>query len=128
MGQYHKLVNTTLQEVVHPHNIGIGLKQVEQFFSEFSTPHALMILLSRDNFLGGGDFPGTAAIEQVAGRWCGHSVMFVGDYGEQLDHNDYYAESEGWSDISDLISDAFEDLQESYTPLRTRTLRVREND
>ena len=77
MGQYHKLINVTKKEFVHPHNLDTGLKQWEHTrigkkgldFIQY-----LLTMTSPGN--GGGDLPFTT----ISGRWAGDIVMIVGDY------------------------------------------------
>lgn len=82
MGQYHILVNYDKQEIVHPHAIGLGLKQWEHIGFEGGTlADALYILTTASPARGGGDLP----LTPVTGRWVGDRVMVVGDYTEDGD-------------------------------------------
>ena len=49
MGQYHILVNLTKKEFVYPHQIGNGLKLLEQVGFEYSTATALTMLIAASN-------------------------------------------------------------------------------
>ena len=85
MGQYHYLVNLDKKQVVHPHQIGNGLKLREQTGRPYSTATALVMLLaasSRDGGRGGGDF---RAKHPLVGSWAGDRIAFVGDYAEPDD-------------------------------------------
>ena len=55
MGQYHKLVNFDKKEIVHPHKLGLGLKQVEHTGCPASLSDALYLLVSTSPAAGGGD-------------------------------------------------------------------------
>ena len=44
MGQYHQLVNFDRQEIVHPHKMGLGFKQLEHTSCVASLSDALYIL------------------------------------------------------------------------------------
>jgi hypothetical protein len=82
MGQYHMLVNYDKREFVHPHNIGLGLKQWEHIGFEGGTlSDALYILTMTSPRRGGGDLPETS----VSGRWAGDRCFVLGDYTEDDD-------------------------------------------
>lgn len=81
MGQYHLLVNLDKREFVHPHYLGDGLKAWEQFASgSGGTASAAVFLMVCPEPRGGGDFH-----EEIAGRWHGDRVVWVGDYAEPDD-------------------------------------------
>lgn len=85
MGQYHYLVNLDKKQVVHPHQIGNGLKLREQVGWEYCTATALVMLLasaSKDGGRGGGDF---RCGHPLVGSWAGDRIAFVGDYAEADD-------------------------------------------
>src|ERR1043165_8172790 len=85
MGQYHYLANLDKKQVIHPHQIGNGLKLREQVGWEYSTATALVMLLassSKDGGRGGGDF---RAKHPLVGSWAGDRIAFVGDYAEAGD-------------------------------------------
>ncbi len=85
MGQYHYLVNLSKKQVVHPHQIGNGLKLHEQVGWPYATATALVMLLaasSRDGGRGGGEF---RARHPLIGSWAGDRIAFIGDYGEPQD-------------------------------------------
>jgi hypothetical protein len=85
MGQYHYLINLDKEQVVHPHQIGNGLKLHEQIGWPYSTATALVMLLaasSKDGGRGGGDFH---AKHPLVGSWAGDRIAFVGDYAEPED-------------------------------------------
>ena len=77
MGQYHILVNIDKKEFLHPHDIGLGLRQYEQTGFQGSLSDAMYLLSMSSPQNGGGDFP---KIEDVSGRWCGDRIVIVGDY------------------------------------------------
>ena len=85
MGQYHYLVNLDKKQVIHPHQIGNGLKLCEQIAGSYSTATVLVMLLassSKNGGRGGGDFQ---AIHPLVGSWAGDRIAFVGDYAEPKD-------------------------------------------
>ncbi len=85
MGQYHYLVNLDKKQVVHPNQIGNGLKLCEQIGWEYSTSTALAMLLAsacKGGPRGGGDFH---ALNPLVGSWAGDRIAFVGDYGRPED-------------------------------------------
>lgn len=82
MGQYHYLVNLTKRQFVHPHQIGNGLKLVEQVGWEYSTSTALVMLLAASNGRGGGDFKSNSPL---VGSWAGDRIAFIGDHAEKGD-------------------------------------------
>ena len=85
MGQYHFLVNLDKKQVVHPHQIGNGLKLHEQVGWSYATATALVMLLaasSKDGGRGGGDFQSKHAL---VGSWAGNRIAFIGDYAEAGD-------------------------------------------
>lgn len=110
MGQYHVLVNYDKQEVVHPHAIGLGLKQWEHIgFKGGTLADALYILTMTSPDRGGGDLP----LTHVSGRWVGDRVMVVGDYTDDADIPTIenagllYAVAESdYRDISDMVGRA----------------------
>ncbi len=115
MGQYHKLVNVDKKEVVHPHSLGLGLKQWEHI-GDFngSLPDAMYILMMTSPVRGGGDLPQT----EISGRWAGDRVLVLGDYTEDSDVpsipnlGSLYGESDtdAYTDITDMVAKAFEDV------------------
>lgn len=115
MGQYHKLVNIDKKEFVHPHKLGLGLKQCEQTGSPGSLADVMYILLSVSNNRGGGDLntSGETPDFKVFGRWCGDRVLIIGDYAEDSDvpgieNVSAYYDDDGQTDITDQIIPAFE--------------------
>ena len=81
MGQYHVLINLDKKEFVHPHKLGLGLKQREHSFTEGSIGDAIYILLSLDNGKGGGDMNSPWHTDNgYFGRWVGDHVAVIGDY------------------------------------------------
>lgn len=109
MGQYHKLVNLDKHEVVHPHNIGLGLKQWEHTGHTGGTlADAMYLLVMTSPNRGGGDWPMT----NMSGRWAGDRVVILGDYTENLDvpgvasAENLYDDSETWDDISASVAGA----------------------
>jgi hypothetical protein len=85
MGQYHYLINLTKKQLIHPHDIGNGLKLREQIGWPYSTATALVMLLaasSRDGGRGGGDF---RASHPLIGSWAGDRIAFLGDYAASED-------------------------------------------
>lgn len=67
MGQYHRPVNLTTNEYLHPHDLDDGLKLLELGESGCGTMAALALMLA----------PG--------GSWHGERIAIVGDYAEDTD-------------------------------------------
>ena len=113
MGQYHVLVNYDKKEVVVPHGLGLGLKQYEHTGEYNGTlADAMYLLVMTSPARGGGDFPST----NISSRWAGDRVLVVGDYTEDSDVpsipsvGSLYNESESYTDITDLVAEAFEQV------------------
>jgi len=110
MGQYHVLVNLDKKEIVNPDEIGLGVKQWEQF-GDFagSLADAMYLLCMTSPARGGGDLPRTA----ISGRWTGDRVVVLGDYTEdkdlpnEPDARNLYQKAAYWEDISFLVNEAF---------------------
>jgi hypothetical protein len=81
MGQYHILANLDKDEIVHPHGLGLGLKQYEHTGCEGSLADAMYLLVMTSPARGGGDWRETA----LAGSWVGDRVVILGDYTEDSD-------------------------------------------
>jgi hypothetical protein len=118
VGQYHILVNIDKKEFVHPHNIGLGLKQYEQTGIEGSLSDAMYLLSMSSPEGGGGDFP---KIEGVSGRWCGDRIVIVGDYtladaipGFSDSDSLYEIATRSYEDISEKIRNAFTAIFDIY--------------
>ena len=113
MGQYHVLVNLDKKEVVTPHGLGLGLKQWEHL-GEFNgtLADAMYILMMTSPSRGGGDFPST----NISSRWVGDRVLILGDYTQDSDVPSIpnagllYGESGSYTDITDLVAEAFEQV------------------
>ena len=113
MGQYHVLVNYDKKEVVVPHGLGLGLKQYEHTGEYNGTlADAMYLLVMTSPARGGGDFPST----NISSRWAGDRVLIVGDDTEDSDVpsipnvGSLYNESESYTDITDLVAEAFEQV------------------
>lgn len=77
-------VNLDKREYIYPHQLGDGLKLVEQGMSgPGGTATALIVLLPCSSGRGGGDFRDESG--QVVGRWAGDRIAIVGDYAEDGD-------------------------------------------
>lgn len=87
MGQYHLTCNFTKREFLHPHDLGLGLKQLEQVGFDGSTGDILVMLLSCSNERGGGDF---TDVNGLLGRWAGDQIAVVGDYAEDSDMEPFF--------------------------------------
>lgn len=87
MGQYHITCNFTKREFLHPHDLGLGLKQLEQVGFDGSTGDILVMLLSCSNERGGGDFTN---VDGLLGRWAGDQIAVVGDYAEDADMQPFF--------------------------------------
>jgi hypothetical protein len=91
----------------------LGLKQYEHT-GEFNgtLADAMYILMMTSPARGGGDFPST----NISSRWAGDRVLVLGDYTEDSDVpsipnvGSLYAESESYTDITDLVAEAFEQV------------------
>lgn len=81
MGQYHILANLDKDEIVHPHGLGLGLKQYEHTGCEGSLADAMYLLVMTSPARGGGDWRET----DLAGAWVGDRVVILGDYTEDSD-------------------------------------------
>ena len=84
MGQYHRIVNLDKAEYLNPHELGDGLKWVEQATSELGTMTALWGAITYPERRGGGD----PQEHPFVGRWHGDRVVMVGDYAEDTDRPD----------------------------------------
>ena len=113
MGQYHVLVNLDKKEIVTPHGLGLGLKQYEHI-GEFNgtLADAMYILMMTSPSRGGGDFPST----NISSRWVGDRVLILGDYTQDSDvqsipnAGSLYGESNSYTDITDMVAEAFEQV------------------
>ena len=113
MGQYHVLVNLDKKEVVTPHGLGLGLKQYEHI-GEFNgtLADAMYILMMTSPSRGGGDFPST----NISCRWAGDRILVLGDYTQDSDVPSIpnagllYGESGSYTDITELVAEAFEQV------------------
>lgn len=81
MGQYHYIANLTKRQYINPHQIGSGLKIMEQVGWEASPSTALFLLLACSNGRGGGD----AGHHPLVGHWAGDQVAVIGDYSTPVD-------------------------------------------
>jgi hypothetical protein len=129
MGQYHKLVNLDRCEYINPHQLGCGLKQMEQLGTHPGTGAALLLLLaSNSTGDGGGDF----GPHEILGRWRGDRIAMIGDYDDKVDYctgdsktgrgkwmkgdaiynacspQDDEDNPEAWTDVSELVARVIE--------------------
>ena len=122
MDQHHYLVNLDKKQVIHPHQIGNGLKLYEQFVRDYSTSTALIMLLAsacRGGPRGGGDFQ---TKHPLVGAWAGDRIAFIGDaaqpddipgfdarhifrYANAASYPKYEKPSCGWINISAQVRD-----------------------
>jgi hypothetical protein len=113
MGQYHVLVNLDKKEIVTPHGLGLGLKQREHL-GEFNgtLADAMYLLVMTSPNRGGGDLPPT----NISSRWAGDRVLVLGDYTQDSDVPSIpnagllYGESGSYTDITELVAEAFEQV------------------
>jgi hypothetical protein len=84
MGQYHSIYNLDKQEVIHPHDIGLGAKQREHTGHTASLSDIMYVLTTCSPMRGGGDF-WAEVMGDFIGRWAGDRVVVIGDYSEQSD-------------------------------------------
>jgi len=82
MGQYWIPVNLDKREYIDPHQLGAGMKLLEQAWNPPGTTAALLLLTAAmPERRGGGDPEPHPAL----GRWAGDRVAVVGDYAEDSD-------------------------------------------
>lgn len=120
MGQYYRLVNKDKKEWIEGHKIGTCIKAWEWAASNKAS--VLVLLLLKTNSSGGGDPDwNDPDIAQVAGRWAGDRIEFVGDYyartkDDKSETPNYYRDedpefddlnSPEWAEISDLVIPAW---------------------
>jgi hypothetical protein len=103
MGQYHYLVNMDRKEVVHPHDLGAGLKMWEQVANSMTVGAALIALISAKP----GNAPADLGVSPYVGAWAGGRPMEIGDYAENGDLPAWQweipeAEAYGHDDIQDI--------------------------
>lgn len=91
MGQYHTLFNLDKLEVVNPHDLGFGAKQVEHTGFKGSLADILYVLTAYKTARGGGDFADDDGT--FKGRWHGDRVAVIGDYYEESDLPAAWAEA-----------------------------------
>lgn len=119
MGQYHKAVNFDKHEIVNPHKIGLGLKQIEHAHTVASLADVLYMLTTTAPSRGGGDLEYDFQLEnefKTFGRWVGDRVAIFGDYTEPQDvpflnvdnEEELWGYVNSFDDISDDIIPAFE--------------------
>lgn len=85
MGQYHIPVNLDKREFIMPHDLGAGLKLMEQAHTLPGTAGALLLLLgvsATEGGRGGGD---PRSGHPMIGHWGGDRIVVIGDYGERGD-------------------------------------------
>ena len=116
MGQYHILANLSNGEYVHPHSLGMGLKQYEHTLFKGDLAHAMYLLTMTSPMRGGGDWQG---FEGISGRWAGDIVVILGDYTEDSDIPEIpnLGSKYGWfcefgTNISDKVGAALEQVVE----------------
>ena len=123
MGQYHYLVNFDRKEIVHPHKLDLGAKQIEHTHTVASFSDVLYMLMTTSPNRGGGDLRYDEALEQefqTFGRWVGDRVAVFGDYTEWSDipfmtggedpkaPYNFIFDRSSFTDISDDILGAFQ--------------------
>lgn len=111
MGQYWEWLCKDCKESLSTHELGAGLKYLEQWWS--GAMYTAIMMLNTDKTSlghGGGDFCLKDAhpeyrklIEPVIGRWFGKRVEFVGDYTETPEFKDY---SESYTNITTEVATA----------------------
>lgn len=128
MGQYHIVANLDKMEVLHPHELGSGLKLWEIMANTPGVGAALIVLLaSHSNGNGGGDLSRDIddqlpENDRIIGRWRGDRVVFVGDYDDNITYqtqggalkgSDIYGGADlpapwHWIDISERVAEVIE--------------------
>lgn len=124
MGQYWLPVNLDKREYINPHELGTGLKLLEQVWNSPGTPAALLLLTAAmPEPRGGGDPEAHPAI----GRWAGDRVAVVGDYAEDSDLPDseipasvIYTLCKSKSELNDSVEYWKEQLKTIDTNYRDR--------
>lgn len=111
MGQYHSIYNLDKQEVIHPHDIGLGAKQREHTGHTASLSDMMYILTTCSPMRGGGDFVADV-MKDFIGRWTGDRVVVVGDYSEQGDIPNY--DMSQLNDCKDISGQARAFIYEVY--------------
>lgn len=81
MGQYHKVAAVGINQFLDPHDLGCGLKMLEQGFTYAGTRAALIALISRLP----GNQPADLAYCPAVGTWAGSRILGIGDYAEDGD-------------------------------------------
>lgn len=113
MGQYWLVTNLDKREFIHPHEMGDGLKLMEQVLSGGGgTGSALLLLTAASNGeggRGGGDYHPDDP-NGIVGRWAGDRIALVGDYAEATDLPARFQAHH----IYDLCGDADDDIEEQY--------------
>ena len=100
MGQYHSIYNLDKQEVIHPHDIGLGAKQREHTGHTASLSDMMYILTTCSPMRGGGDFV-AEVMKDFIGRWAGDRCVVIGDYAEPSDLPDVdFSTLKDFTDIS----------------------------
>lgn len=112
MGQYHKVVNLTKKQYIHPHGIDNGLKLYEQVGFMKSSSTALFALLACSSGRGGGDFPDHPLI----GTWAGCEIAVIGDYAGPEDMAVLGFDAE---EIYSKLGDEYEDISKQVVALLT---------
>lgn len=111
MGQYHSIYNIDKQEVVHPHDIGLGAKQWEHTGNIASLSDVLYILTTCSPMRGGGDFIDERRNGDFIGRWVGDRCVVIGDYAEDGDIPNFdMATLADFTDISDVARRGIESI------------------
>ena len=122
MGQYHSLFNLDKQEIVNPHGLGFGAKQVEHTGYEGSLSDVLYALCAFKDARGGGDLSDSDGV--FKGRWHGDRVAVIGDYAEAGDlpeaWNSMRKDSAGDIDSGFMLS-RFADITEEIKPYWEKT-------
>jgi hypothetical protein len=113
MGQYHSIYNLDKQEVIHPHDIGLGAKQREHTGHEASLSDMLYVLTTCSPMRGGGDF-WAEVMKDFIGRWVGDKVVVIGDYSEQGDIPDVDMSTLKYDDFTDISGQARSFIYEVY--------------
>ena len=111
MGQYHSIYNLDKQEVIHPHDIGLGAKQREHTGHEASLSDMMYVLATCSPMRGGGDF-WAEVMANFIGRWVGDRVVVIGDYSEQGDIPDF--DMSTLADFTDISGQARSFIFEVY--------------
>ena len=104
MSQYFMVVNHSIREYLHPHDIGENASFMGLIHGDTSTLLAYLLRTSKE--LGYGDIIKDL---EYNGRWAGDRIEILGDYHDQ----DHYLDIE--NDYHNITREAYEEYMENAT-------------